>query len=90
MVKLDLKLGKLVESARAHLAKARDSAADGIKDSIPTKSECGDYNDIRSQAPSMRSQMSKSVGGNKLGTRVYHVDHSAKMNPTEEEWNNIV
>ena len=82
----------MCESVRAK-AKTMEAVESARKESaIPTRSECGDYNnDIRSQAPSMRSQMSKSVGGNKLGgTRVYHVDHSAKMNPTEEEWNNIV
>ena len=64
--------------------------SDRHKESVPAKSEIGDYNDIRSQAPSMRSKMSNSVGGNRHGPRVYHVDHSAKMNPTEEEWNSIV
>lgn len=83
----------MCESVRAK-TKTMEAAESGRKESggVPTKSECGDYNnDIRSQAPSMRSQVSKSVGGNRLpNARVYHVDHSAKMNPTEEEWNNIV
>ena len=73
--------------AKAAKLEANEKASAG---GVPTKSECGDMADARSIAPSMRSQMSKSVGGNKMNTRVYHVDHSAKMNPTEEEWNNIV
>ena len=80
--KLDIKLRNIADT----IASGKKSLAMGQEQRAQSRME----DDCKSYYSSRSLRSSKSVNTSKMGTKIpstYHVDPSATLNPTEEQWN---